>query len=150
MVLPDYGPTSSNGGSQRHPLQTPFFKEKYRNLKLSIMGSKDKGVIWNDTGNGKSFIGFIQLFTDKTVAALKSNSFSAHAFHITLMNFSKAFRRRMIQEGHTVLGFFPVAVDSSVFEAPTTMLDTEHPINYNMLQTIEREERTETNDHLHG
>ena len=90
------------------------------------------------------------MFTDKTVAALKSNSFSAHAVHITLLNFSKAFRRRMIQEGHKVLGFFPVAVDSSVPEAPTAMLDTEHPFNYNTLQRIEREEHTENTDHLHG
>ena len=150
LVLPPNEKLTSNSETQRHPLRTPFFKEKYRNLKLSIMGSKDKGVIWNDSGDRKSIIGFIQLFTDKTVAALKTNSFSAHAVHITLVNFTKAFRKRMIQEGHTVLGFLPVAVDKSVLEAPAASTGTEHPINYSLLQRIEREEHTDINDCLHG
>lgn len=150
LIFPDYEAISGDSGSVHHPLQTRFFKDKYRKLKLSIMGSMDNGVIWTESGNGKSFIGFIQLFTDKTVAALKSNSFSAHAVHITLLNFSKSFRKRMIQEGHSVLGFLPVAVDSSVTEVPGATTEIEHPINYSLLQRIEREEFTNNSQRLHG
>ena len=153
IIFSDENSTTAEGTSSkhiRHPLHTDFFKKKHKDLKLQIMGSKDKDVLWYDDGVNKTFIGFIQVFTDKTVAALKANSFAAHAVHITFMNFTKEFRRKMIQEGHTVVGFLPVALEKSELEPASQIDNGQEFINYNLLQKIEAEESNNNTDHLHA
>ena len=153
IIFPDEQSVTGDAAdtaASRHPLQTDFFKKKSKDLKLHIMGSKDKDVVWYDDGVRKSFVGFIQVFTDKTVAALKANSFAAHAVHITFMNFTKEFRRKMIQEGHTVVGFLPVALEKSDIEPSPDIANREHLINYSLLQKIVAEEDNNNTHHLHA
>ena len=149
IIFGDEKSAATETTGNKHPLHTDFFKKKQKDLKLKIMGSQEKGAVWYDDGIRKSFIGFIQVFTDKTVAALKANSFAAHAVHVTFMNFTKEFRRKMIQEGHTVVGFLPVALEKSDVEPSSSSDNGEHNINYNLLLKIETEEENNNHHQLH-
>ena len=71
------------------------------------MRSSDKSVQWSMGPSEKTFIGFLQLFTDRTVTTLKASGMVAHAVHITLVNLDKHTRRSFIQNGHTIVGFLP-------------------------------------------
>ena len=87
------------------------------------MANTNQHVMWRDNGNHRSFNGFIQLFTDKTVTTLKSNGMVAHAVHATLINFSKTYRRKLIHEGKTIIGFLPCTDDKPTESQSTTILD---------------------------
>jgi len=132
----------------KHPLETLFFRDRSNDIRRAVIASDSENSIWFDDDEKKSMVGYIQIFTDKTKAALKSDSFAAHAVHVTYMNFTKAFRRKMIQAGHTLIGFLPVSLDSSATQRVQDDTQTEQYLNYKLLREIETEEFDNNSDQL--
>lgn len=151
IVMQDLSSTTDNANNDErfnHPLETPFFRDRSRDIRRAVIASDSKNSIWFDDDEKKSMVGYIQIFTDKTKAALKSDSFAAHAVHVTYMNFSKAFRRKMIQAGHTLIGFLPVSLDSTAIQRVQDDTQTEHYFDYKLLREIETEEFDNNSDKL--
>lgn len=90
-----------------HPMQLNYFKEQHKKRMLEVMTSTEADVMWHNCGNKQSFVGFLQMFTDKTVTTLKIGGIAAHVVHATFLNFSKRLRKKLIHEGKTIVGFLP-------------------------------------------
>lgn len=110
LLTPQKSPTSRI----THPLQSPFFYDQYMNRKEQVMKDFDSNLVWYDETKRKSFVGFLQIFTDKTVTSLKVGSVTAYVVHVTLLNATKKFRRKLIQSGKTIVGFLPTGVTEIV------------------------------------
>ena len=72
-----------------------------------MMKDVRSNVVWYDGSERKSFVGFLQVFTDKTVTSLKVGSVTAYVVHVTLLNATKKFHRKLIQSGKTIVVFLP-------------------------------------------
>ena len=75
-----------------------------------MMKDVRSNVVWYNGSERKSFVRFLQVFTDKTVTSLKVGSVTAYVVHVTLLNAIKKFRRKLIQSGKTIVGFLPTGV----------------------------------------
>lgn len=97
-----------------HPVNTPYISDIYASLRREVMSSGDSSVRWIDDGAvmGKSFIGLVQIYTDKTVTTFKSNSLVAYPINVVFLNFKPRFRRFLIDNGYTLIGFLPVCYKS--------------------------------------
>lgn len=96
-----------------HPMETKPMQSLYSSVREGICGSSDMNLLWNEnctvhTKDGTSFVGFIQIYTDKTAMTLKTNSLVAYPIHVTLLNFAGKFSGYVIDHGHTLVGFLPV------------------------------------------
>ena len=104
-----------------HPMNTPHFKKLSKDLRRRVIASRHDKLYWSNNEVTQSFPGFIQIFTDKTVTTLKSNGMAAHAVHAVFINASKSYRRYLIQNGHTIIGFLP----TYIFDvSPSKQMDT--------------------------
>ena len=101
------GPSNTNSVRLTHPLQTSYFKDLHDIRMFDIMKSPHPDVRWCSNSQNKSFIGFLQMFTDKTVMTMKVTGIAAHAVHLTFINLEKKTRRTFIQNGLTIIGFLP-------------------------------------------
>ena len=123
----------SDNSSIKHPMQSSYFRNRYNVIRNTVICSKDKSVVWYDDHKEKSFVGFVQLFTDKTKSSLKIGGMTAYVIHATFLNFTKKFRQHLIQTGKTIVGFLPT--DSTLLNSPTVSipdvqdLDDEYDIN---------------------
>ncbi len=115
-------PDSCSTDSIKHPLHSQFFSTLQFEIQQRIMSSSSADVVWHNDRHKKSFIGYLQLFTDKTVTSLKASGMVAHAVHATFINFSKDFRRFLIRNGHTIIGFLPTSSIASSTELPTKQI----------------------------
>lgn len=75
-----------------------------------------------NTDESFSFLGMLQVYSDKTVTNLKAAATVAYAAHIVLLNFIKDFQMFLINRGHTIVEKLPVSVSQSAEE--TTDDDT--------------------------
>ena len=150
IVFPDGDNYIQHSPRKSHPMHTDYFCSKHKELKQRIMGCSDENIIWYNDDNNFSFIGFIQIFTDKTVAAQKSNSFAAHAVHATFVNFSKAFRNKMIQTGQTLVGFLPVGLDECDMDTNNNDDQNQRNSQYKLFTEIETEEYNSNSEQLHS
>ncbi len=93
-----------------HPMETSEFQALETDIRRRVMGSTDANLVWHDNDKIKSFGGFVQIFTDKTVTTLKCNGMAAHAVHAVLLNTTKKYRRYLIQNGYSIIGFLPTCI----------------------------------------
>lgn len=93
--------------SKGHPMQLSYFRNAVHKRKMEIMRSTDPESMWYNSQVKKSFVGFMQMFTDKTVTTMKIGGIAAHVVHATFLNFTKKYRKTLIQEGKTIIGFLP-------------------------------------------
>lgn len=58
------------------------------------MSNPQRIVVWNegDAEGSKSFVGYLQVFGDKSATKLKNNAIVAYPVHFVLMNFSAKHR----------------------------------------------------------
>lgn len=94
-------------------METKPTKVLYNRVREGLCVSSDINLVFNDnitgkTNDGKSFVGFIQIYTDKISTTLKINSLVAYPIHFTLLNVSDKFRRYFIDHAHTLVCFLPV------------------------------------------
>lgn len=66
-----------------------------------MMGSKSGDVLWsaNDNGLPKSFLGLIQIYSDKVATSLKCNALVSYPVHAVCLNFTAKRRRYLIDHG---------------------------------------------------
>jgi len=100
---------------EEHPTNTLFFRNINRMKRASVMKCPEMEVIWYENGECKSFTGLCQVFTDKTASSLNAKAMTAHAVHLTLLNFDKRFREWLINHGHTIIGFLPTKMNAVDF-----------------------------------
>ena len=93
-----------------HPLQSEFFATLYKSVRTEIMSSEEASIEWNQSRSTtpNSFIGMLQIYTDKTATTLKSQSLVGYPIHVTFLNVTIQFRRFLIDHGYTLVGFLPV------------------------------------------
>ena len=121
-----YNSCGSNTGTTNarntwcHPLDTDYFTSFEDILRKRVMSSSNPDIFWSSTSTRHCFPGFIQVFTDKTVTTLKASGMAAHAVHAVFVNCSKEYRRYLIQNGYTIIGFLP----THIFEtSPSDSID---------------------------
>lgn len=93
-----------------HPLHSKFCENVYKNVRNHVQRSTSRNIFWNEKeGEEKlSFVGMLQVYTDKTATSLKANAVVAYPVHVVLLNFTQTFRRFLIDHGHTFVGLLPV------------------------------------------
>ena len=93
-----------------HAVNRPILTELYNSVKKAVMESQYHDIFWNEESpyTAKSCVGFLQIYTDKTVTTLKANALVAYPIHIVFANATVKFRRFLIDNGHTIVGFLPV------------------------------------------
>lgn len=90
-------------------MHTDHIHDIYRDIRQRIMSSGDDHVFWNDTDNGLpiSFVGVVQIFSDKTANTLKSSAMVAYSIHNVLLNSSPDRREWLTNNGYTIFCFLP-------------------------------------------
>ena len=93
-----------------HPMTADLGASEVTAVRREVMAHSAENVVWHDetTVCGSSFVGMVQLYSDKSQNSLKSSSFQFYPIHITLLNFSEEHRRESIVQGKTFLAFLPV------------------------------------------
>lgn len=83
-----------NEKSSSYHLKCSYFKRLYEVFKKSVMGSSDMQLYWNENSDneGIGFLGFAQVFSDKTVSELKSSALVAYSVYVVSLNFSYSYR----------------------------------------------------------
>lgn len=96
-------------------ISTKYFVEVYKSVKLRVQRTTDFDVTWNeDFGNDESsFVGMLQLYSDKTATTLKASATVAYPVHLVLLNFTAEYRRHLIDHGYTIVGLLPVSASES-------------------------------------
>ena len=61
---------------------------------------------------------------------MKANGMAAHAVHAVFLNASKTFRRSLIQNGHTIVGFLPTYI---LDVSPSSFLNTVDDVPQNII-----------------
>ena len=91
------------------PVNRHYFTNLYHLMRSHIISSGDSTTIWNDHDGTlpRSFVPFIQLFTDKTASSLSTSAYTAYPIHAVVMNTSPERREWLINNGLTILGFLP-------------------------------------------
>lgn len=97
--------------NKSHLMGTDLAKQVYCCVRSSVMRQVDGTALWvdNDLDNDHSFVGMIQVYTDKTSTTLKSNAIVRYPVHTELLNVTKEFRRYLIDHGHTLAALLPVS-----------------------------------------
>lgn len=97
----------------QHPMETPFFRRVVADIQRDVKSRSDCGVYWTDLDDPKptSFVGLVQIYSDKTATTLKANALIAYPIHAVLLNCSLRHRRYLIDNGYTLVVFLPVGTD---------------------------------------
>lgn len=93
-----------------HPLSAGLGREAEPAIRRAIQVSKQRHVYWRQSRvNGEqSFVGFAQLYSDKSQTSLKASSLHFYPLHATLHNFTAEARHSHITSGRSILAFLPV------------------------------------------
>ena len=104
-----------------HPMHTSLALRLQTYVKERVMCSENDSVIWNDNDLSLplSFVGKLQLFSDKTCTTLKASAAVEYPVHLTLFNFSLPLRRNLISSGLTIIGYLLV----TTIDSPDTSTD---------------------------
>ena len=97
---------------QNQPMHTDYFHDMYKAVRQRVMSSSDRTLVWNDNDASfpESFVGFLQLFSDKTASSLTSSAFVAYPLHAVLLNCAPQQKEWLINNGYTIIGFLPVTI----------------------------------------
>lgn len=101
-----------------HALQTRFCNDVYGSVRNYVQRSAIRTAFWNDCSNWEnpSFVGMVQVYTDKTATTFKSNAIVPYPVHVVLLNFIPSFRRFLIDNGYTFAGLLPVCTSTDEHE----------------------------------
>ncbi len=95
------------------PVTSGFGKSIIPRVKNMIKSSRKEGVRWYDSHSSKnviqSMVGMCQLYSDKSATTLNIGGVSFHPIHVTLLNFKRKVRQKLIACGLTILGFLPTS-----------------------------------------
>ena len=77
----------------------------------SIISTSDPYTMWHMEGSniGESFVGMMQLYSDKSRTTLKESACQFYSFHVTLLIFCEEYRRQCILNGLSLVAFLPVS-----------------------------------------
>lgn len=108
----EFQPSRLNNMEQNHishPLHTQTMYDLCKHKQQSIMSSDQDNVFWNSNPSlgPISFVGCLQIFSDKSKTTLKTKALVAYPVHLTFQNFSISLRREMIAKDLTVIGYLP-------------------------------------------
>ncbi len=100
----------SNVVGSSHPMTADLGLEAVPAVRKSIEDCHDIDVFWRSLlhDGRESFIGCVQLSSDKSKIALKTTSFEFYPLHISQLNFRESFRRSLVSTGRTVVAYLPV------------------------------------------
>lgn len=70
-------------------------------------------VVWNKDSADLpiSFVGFVQIISNRTVTKLKSSALVAYQVHVVLLNINEEYKKRLIQCEHRSVEFLPVEIE---------------------------------------
>ena len=102
--------TGSVPNEYSHPMLAELGTKCEPIVREEIMQSVNKEEMWRNAEKSgeQSFVGMIQLYSDKSRSSLKDSAFQFYPLHVTLLNFSESYRRNCIQNGSTNIAFLPV------------------------------------------
>lgn len=91
-------------------MTTDYIRSCYEKVKKKVIGSLNKKYVGIEKGdaNVESFVGFLQLFSNKTTAALTNTALVAHAVHVIPMSVLARIRQHLNDHIYTRVVFLPV------------------------------------------
>ena len=97
------------------PLHSPYFHNLFDQFKRHIYSADSHDSMWNDSDDSspKSFVTFLQIFTDKTASSLSSSAYTSYPIHCTVLNVTPERREWLINNGLIIIGFLPAAIGKS-------------------------------------
>ena len=106
------GKRSDGSLIQTELMQSEFFHTVYNSIRQRVFSSRNEKVVWKDTDRAlpRSFVGFLQVFSDKTASTLSSSAFVAYPIHVVFLNTSPSKREWLINNGYSIIGFLPVSI----------------------------------------
>ena len=106
-----FSPPLSQKEEYCHPMIAKLGTECVPAVQKHIMESISKEDTWRtkEKCGEQSFVGMVQLYSDKTCTSLKASALQFYPLHITLLNFSEDHRRKCISNGETNIAFLPVS-----------------------------------------
>lgn len=95
-----------NGVSEVHTMDKLYTKEIYACVREHVMGSIDSSALCTDSIRSafSSFVGMLQIYTDRTAATLKWSVAVAYPVQVVLLNFLKDYCRYLIDHVYTFVG----------------------------------------------
>lgn len=98
-------------------MTTTFFNRCYEEAG-KVMGSFDSRAVWSERRNGirELFVGFVQIFSEKTLTTLKITELVAYPVHAMLLNVSRRKSHWVTDNGHTLVGFLLVCCSGDEVE----------------------------------
>lgn len=75
-----------------------------------IKSQKSREIIWRTSRihEEQSFVGALQLLSDKSVILLEANGMDFYPLHITVLSYTEERRRYQVQHGNTITAYLPV------------------------------------------
>lgn len=82
----------------------------YDTLKPEVLRNENKEMVWKekDSAGEQSFVGYMQIFSDKTAIGLNNTTLVDFPMHVVLTNFKYLFQLWWSENGHTIVGYLPV------------------------------------------
>lgn len=73
-----------------------YLQGMYAAVREEVMQNESRDVFWSNWSEGRcrSFMVFVQEFSDKTAATVKSTALVAYLLHVVLLNCSAVYWRR--------------------------------------------------------
>lgn len=87
-----------------------YSEDVYDTLERELMSVVNKEMVWNeyDTVDGKSFVGYMRMFSDKSASSSMSTALVAYNMQIVVMNFTYSIRWYLLANGHTIVEYLSV------------------------------------------
>lgn len=89
-----------------------YFHGIYKDAEQPVFSSRDSNFVWNDYIKPLhlSFVGFLQVFSDKTELLFSSLSFTTYPIHDFFAKMSPSKRYWLMNNGYKIIGFLPISV----------------------------------------
>ena len=103
-------------GKFNHPMTADLGQSGLKAVSSAVMRSLDDENMWHNeiNSNESSFVGLVQVYSDKSKTSLKESAFQLYPLHATLLNFHEEYRRKCIVNGSTFLVFLPISFYSII------------------------------------
>lgn len=100
---------------KNNAMSRPISKRLYKAVQQAVMSNEDGEVFRNECSKERpeSFVGLVQLFSDKPATTLSSTVVVAYSGHVVLLNVSAFCNRWLVKNGITLLGILPVSMETS-------------------------------------
>lgn len=75
----------------------------------AIKSNSSSLLLWKEVevDGEKSFVRLLQAYREKSKTVINSNGLTFHPLHLTVLKFSKLWRRKQISNGSTILAYSP-------------------------------------------